>query len=122
MKPSLLILMLCSVLSLPALAQETPMQTNLNPADGRKEMRNARGAQLTTVTPQQARANELKRCDPLPAFYKSDCIARINGQGASSGSVVGGGILMESVTTMPKTQLEAEMRDIGPVHLPRKAR
>lgn len=103
--------------AVPAFAQLTPMQTNSNPADGRMEMRNAKGADLTAVTPEQAKANMLKRCDPLPEYYKADCIARINGAGEQSGSVLGGGILLESKTTMPEAQLQSEQRDIGPVNL-----
>ena len=107
LRPTLLAL--CGALALPALAQMTPAQTNLDPAAARLEARNARADhQLTAVSPQQALANELQRCAPLPPFYKSDCEARVRGQaGQSSGSVIGGGILRETVTTMPKAQLQA---------------
>ena len=77
----------------------------------REEARNARGAQLAAVTPEQAMANELQRCARLPPFYKTDCEARVRGQaGQESGSVIGGGIFMESVTTMPQAELQA-MKD-----------
>jgi hypothetical protein len=54
----------------PPLAQITPAQTNLDPGAGRLEARNAKAAarELGTVTPEQALANALKRCDGLPAF------------------------------------------------------
>ena len=102
------LLALCA-LSLPAFAQMTPAQTNLDPAAARQEARNARADhQLSADSPQQALANELQRCAPLPPFYKSDCEARVRGQaGQSSGSVIGGGILRETVTTVPKAQLQA---------------
>ena len=110
MKRQLLMLALSGLLSLPALAQMSPAQTNLDPAAARKEMRNARGAQLTPVTQDQGMANELRRCANLPAFYKTDCEARVRGQGQSSGSVIGGGVVTETVTTMPQSQLESELK------------
>lgn len=105
-------------LSLPALAQVSPSETNLDKNAARMETRNARGAQLTSVTPEQARQNELQRCANLPAFYKVDCESRVNGKGEASGSVVGGGVIRESVTTMPKTELDAELKQIQPMNLP----
>ena len=42
--------------------------------------------------------NALKRCEPLPPALRSDCIARMQGQGTTSGSVAGGGIYRELVT------------------------
>ena len=106
MKRQLTLLALCSAFAWPAVAQMTPAQTNQDPAAARMEARNARGAQLTDVTPEQARANELQRCANLPPFYKSDCEARVRGQaGQESGSVIGGGIIRETVTTMPASEL-----------------
>ena len=115
-----LVLLCGAMAALPALAQETPYQTNSNPADARAEARAARGADLTSPTPQQALNNALQRCDPLPTYFKSDCIARVKGQGEGFGSVTGGGILMESKTTLPASQLQAEEKNIGPVMLPRQ--
>ncbi|MDO8419071.1 MAG: hypothetical protein Q7S90_03455 [Rubrivivax sp.] len=43
-------------------------------------------------------ANQIKRCDPLPTDQRQDCIARMQGQGTTSGSVAGGGIYRELVT------------------------
>ena len=108
MKKLLALIALSGAVALPAMAQMTPAQTNLDPAAARQEARNARGAQLAAVTPEQAMANELQRCARLPPFYKTDCEARVRGQGGQeSGSVIGGGIFMESVTTMPQAELEA---------------
>lgn len=113
------VIALGTTLSLPALAQMTPAQTNMDKSAARMEMRNARGAQLTSVTPEQARHNELQRCANLPAFYKVDCENRVNGKGGeASGSVIGGGVIRETVTTMPKTELDAEMKQIQPMTLP----
>ncbi len=42
--------------------------------------------------------NALKRCEPLPEGERSDCIARIQGKGSTSGSVAAGGIYRELVT------------------------
>jgi len=42
--------------------------------------------------------NALKRCEPLTEPDRSDCVARIQGQGTTSGSVAGGGIYRELVT------------------------
>ncbi len=111
MKKLLALIALSGAVALPAMAQMTPAQTNLDPAAAREEARNARGAQLAAVTPEQAMANELQRCARLPPFYKTDCEARVRGQaGQESGSVIGGGIFMESVTTMPQAELQA-MKD-----------
>lgn len=42
--------------------------------------------------------NALKRCEPLSGPDRSDCVARIQGKGTTSGSVAGGGIYRELVT------------------------
>lgn len=111
MKKLFALLALTGAVALPALAQpESPTQTNLDQRAAREEIRNARGSQLTTVTPEQALHNALQRCANLPAFYKTDCEARVRGQGQSSGSVIGGGVLTETVTTMPQSQLESELK------------
>lgn len=118
MKRQLLMLTLSGLLSLPALAQMSPAQTNLDPAAARKETRNARGAQLTPVTQDQGMANELRRCANLPAFYKTDCESRVRGQGATSGSVIGGGLVKESVTTMPQAELDEQLKGMQPMTMP----
>lgn len=45
--------------------------------------------------------NATARCNALPAKDRSDCVARINGAGTTSGSVRDGGIYRELVTRTP---------------------
>lgn len=106
-KKFLTLLALTGAVSIPAMAQElTPSQTNLDQAAAAKERRAATvRSQLTPVTDDQAKTNALLRCANLPAFYKVDCEARVNGQGESSGSVIGGGIIKESVTQVTPEEL-----------------
>ncbi|WOP15165.1 hypothetical protein [Ottowia sp. SB7-C50] len=122
MKKLLTLLALSGAVALPALAQMSPAQTNLDPNAARKEARNARGGQLAAVSSDQAMANALARCANLPAFYKTDCEARVRGQGEVSGSVIGGGLVRESVTTMPQTELDAAIRAQQPMTLPPASR
>jgi hypothetical protein len=42
--------------------------------------------------------NALMRCERLPELDRKECVARIEGQGSTSGSVAEGGILRELVT------------------------
>ena len=44
-------------------------------------------------------ANQVRRCDRLPDADRQACVARMQGQGTTSGSVGGGGIYRELVTT-----------------------
>lgn len=118
MKKLLTLVALGAAMAAPAWAQMSPSQTNLDRSAAAKETRNARGAQLRPVSPEQARANELQRCANLPAFYRTDCEARVAGQGQVSGSVIGGGLIRETVTTMPKAELDAQMRNQTPMTLP----
>ena len=118
MKRLLTLLALSGAVALPALAQMTPAQTNLDPSAARMEARNARGAQLSSVSPDQAGANALQRCASLPAMYKADCEARVRGEGQVSGSVIGGGLVKETVTTMPQTELDKMMQSHQPMTLP----
>ena len=46
-------------------------------------------------------SNQLRRCEPLPAGDREDCVARIKGHGTTSGSVAAGGIYRELVTRGP---------------------
>lgn len=46
----------------------------------------------------QYQKNSTKRCDPLPDADRRDCMARMQGQGSTSGSVATGGISRELVT------------------------
>ena len=45
------------------------------------------------------RENALARCKTLPASDRADCESRVDGAGKSSGSVKGGGVYKETVTT-----------------------
>jgi hypothetical protein len=110
---------LASACAFPAFAQETPAQTNLDQAAARQETRNARGSQLTDISPEQARANALRRCENLPAFYQRDCIARVNGQGNNQvqGSVVGGGLFVETRTTMTEAEFNKLQAESGPMQM-----
>jgi hypothetical protein len=44
------------------------------------------------------RANQQRRCEPLPDELRRDCIVRMQGEGTVSGSVAGGGIYRELIT------------------------
>ncbi|RYF42857.1 MAG: hypothetical protein EOO25_05315 [Comamonadaceae bacterium] len=46
-------------------------------------------------------ANATARCDAQPAADRADCIARIQGAGAASGSVEGGGVIRKTETVIP---------------------
>lgn len=52
-------------------------------------------------------ANATVRCNALPAKDRSDCVARIQGAGTTSGSVRDGGIYRELVTTTPASPVTA---------------
>jgi hypothetical protein len=49
----------------------------------------------------QRRENRMDRCNALTGDEKSDCVARMRGEGTTEGSVKGGGILREKVTIVP---------------------
>jgi hypothetical protein len=49
----------------------------------------------------QTAANALKRCEALPESHRKDCVARMQGQGTTRGSVGEGGIYRELVTPVP---------------------
>ncbi|MBY4594499.1 hypothetical protein [Ottowia caeni] len=106
-KKYLTVLAMACAVSMPAMAQTlTPSQTNLDQAAAAKERRAASvRSQLAPVTADQAQANALMRCANLPAFYKVDCEARVNGQGQTSGSVIGGGVIKESTTQVTPAEL-----------------
>lgn len=46
-------------------------------------------------------ANATARCDAQPTADRADCIARIQGAGATSGSVEGGGVIRKTETVIP---------------------
>lgn len=54
--------------------------------------------------------NALARCQPLTADDRQDCLARMAGQGTTSGSVSGGGIYRELVTREPAAASSAASR------------
>ena len=51
------------------------------------------------LSAEQLQRNALLRCDALTGDERAACVARIRGQGTVSGSVAGGGVLRELVTT-----------------------
>lgn len=48
--------------------------------------------------PEQLARNALLRCEPLRGTDRTDCVARMQGQGTTTGSVADGGIYRELVT------------------------
>jgi len=48
--------------------------------------------------------NRLLRCDSQPAEDRQDCVRRMSGEGTTSGSVAGGGIIRELVTPVTPRQ------------------
>lgn len=62
-------------------------------AEARRGVPTSNGAELLS--------NQLRRCEPLPASDREDCIARMKGHGTTSGSVAAGGIYRELVTRGP---------------------
>jgi len=58
---------------------------------------------LTAASPAGEDANALARCQQVPAADKADCEARVRGGAGSSasGSVMGGGVIRETVTPVP---------------------
>ena len=52
----------------------------------------------------QLEKNRLLRCDSQPPQDRDDCVRRMNGEGTTSGSVEGGGILRELVTPVAPAQ------------------
>lgn len=48
--------------------------------------------------PEALARNLIQRCNALPLGLRGDCVARMQGQGTTSGSVAGGGIYRELVT------------------------
>jgi len=106
----------------------------------------ARRGALTDPPPDQLVRNALARCDRQPEADRRACQDRVRGSGQSSidGSVMGGGLLRETVTpipadmapiptstlpppTMPRATLppasmpmpDSEMRDMPPATMPR---
>jgi hypothetical protein len=111
---------LCTVLSCSALAgpddaaaqaryrQELQVcnsgQSNQSPATCRLEARNAlaeaKKGGLKDAGPPYAQ-NARQRCADLTGAERSDCEARVRGEGQVQGSVAEGGVLRTTVTTVP---------------------
>jgi hypothetical protein len=77
----------------------------LRSADSRAECLSEAGLRLAIALPTPANEypdvlarNALKRCEPLSEPDRTDCVARMQGQGTTSGSVASGGIYRELVT------------------------
>jgi hypothetical protein len=63
----------------------------------------ARRNGLTTPAPKTEERNAMARCSEQPAAARAECEARIRGTGKTTveGSVMGGGIIRETVTPIP---------------------
>lgn len=93
-----------------AWAQPAPdCDSRQDPAACRREAgaarEEARRGGLTTPAEGNAGANAMARCQLQPAADRADCEARVRGSGAGTttteGSVMGGGIIRETVTPIP---------------------
>lgn len=71
----------------------------------RREARNAlaeaRRGRLTDATPDTYQSNAQLRCKALEGIDRTACEDRMQGKGTMQGSVLGGGILRESVIVVP---------------------
>ncbi|RSZ44217.1 MULTISPECIES: hypothetical protein [unclassified Variovorax] len=58
---------------------------------------------LTSPSPAREQVNALARCSELPTAEQPDCEARIKGgaRTTTEGSVMGGGVIRETVTPLP---------------------
>jgi hypothetical protein len=63
----------------------------------------ARRGGLTSASPMNYEQNALARCGLQPPADRADCEARVRGTGMTSveGSVLGGGLIRETVTPIP---------------------
>jgi hypothetical protein len=64
----------------------------------------ARRGGLTDPQGRERQQNATDRCKVLSGDERSDCYARMRGEGTTSGSVEGGGILREKITIEPVLQ------------------
>jgi len=66
---------------------------------------------LTSAGPAASESNAMARCQLQPAADRADCEARLRGAPGSSsttsGSVMGGGVIRETVTPLPATPAPA---------------
>lgn len=66
-------------------------------------LQESRAGNLARASGDARAANATQRCDAFQnAEDRSACVDRVRGQGTTSGSVMGGGVLRESVTTVPQ--------------------
>lgn len=56
---------------------------------------------MMNSTPESRMHNAMKRCTELPPESKATCERMVHGEGTVSGSVEGGGVIRELVTTVP---------------------
>lgn len=72
---------------------------------GAAKAESRKGTLADGASPQTREVNAITRCNALPQKDRADCMARIDGPGAAnqhvttSGSVAGGGVIRETVTT-----------------------
>ena len=92
-------------------------KSNQDPATCLKEasaaLDESRRGNLTTGAQDDLRRNANDRCGVLAGAERSDCLARMKGQGSVSGSVSGGGILREKVTIEPVPAAASSPKDAG---------
>lgn len=77
----------------------------ISDVDQRANCRSEASARFASTQPARAEEspdilmrNALERCEPLPEPYRTDCVARMQGQGMTRGSVAEGIIVRELVT------------------------
>ena len=64
-------------------------------------------------------ANQRQRCEALPTADRKACLARMDGQGSTSGSVAEGGVMRELVTVEPALPAPGKTGSGEPKPLPR---
>jgi len=64
-------------------------------------LKEARRGGLTSAASADYEKNRLLRCQNQPAESRDLCIRRMNGEGTTTGSVNGGGVLRELTVTVP---------------------
>lgn len=60
-----------------------------------------RNMRAASATPEARAANALQRCANLPGDHRTVCERMVQGEGAASGSVEGGGVLRSLETEVP---------------------
>ncbi len=66
-------------------------------------------------TPESRMQNALKRCTNLPPDNKATCERMVHGEGTTSGSVAGGGMMRELVTPVPAVPPMQPMPPLQPM-------